>query len=188
MEAASRLVGDHHQLHRRQRQAIQRAACSEESARNRHSRRSTIPTGPVVVDGFNVIVTVEAALSGGVLLVGHDGLLRDLSSVHGNYRRVEETSLALGLLVAALAGAEPVCWLLDRPVSNSGRLAEMLRERGQEALLVDAADREAATRCATGAALASADGPLLDRVERSVDLTGPLVRAMPGAWVVDLSA
>jgi hypothetical protein len=50
---------------------------------------------PIELDGFNVLTTVEAALADGVLLLGRDGCLRDMASMHGSFRRVEETRPAL---------------------------------------------------------------------------------------------
>ena len=43
------------------------------------------------IDGYNVLTTVEAALAGGVILVGRDGCYRDMASMHGSYRKVSET-------------------------------------------------------------------------------------------------
>ena len=179
-EAAMKLVGDRYQLHKRQRAAVWRASCTDPSLERRVATRGAGPE--IVVDGFNVLVTVEAALSGAVLLRGRDGLIRDLASVHGTWRRVAETERALDLLVAALGDAA-ARWVIDRPVSNSGRLAGMLRERGQAAEVVDAADPVLA---ASGLSVATADGPLLDRSVGGVDLVGPIVDQLDDAWLIDL--
>src|SRR5947209_11128426 len=63
-----------------------------------------------------------------------DGCLRDLSSVHGSYRAVEETERAVTLAGEVLdnLGARAALWLLDSPVSNSGRLAERVRRIAAE--------------------------------------------------------
>ena len=183
-KAALALVGNRFQLHERQRRAVYRAACPAELAAARRASRVP-PTGrDVVVDGFNVLVSMEAALSGGLLIRSVDGLLRDLSSVHGSYRKVAETSRALELLGGALEGATGVRWLLDRPVSNSGRIAALLRELGQQVELSDTVDGDLA---ASGLAVATADGPILDRAPAGVDLVGPLVAQIDEPWVIDLS-
>jgi len=148
----------------------------------------------LAVDGFNVIITLEAALSGGVLLRGRDGRVRDLASVHGSYRRVEETPEALDMLVAATAHAASAVWVLDRPVSNSGRLAAMLRDHGATVELHPMADTRLVALCREGRALASSDGPLMDRVlaAGAVKHSGPLVDLLAtplqtaGAAVLDL--
>jgi hypothetical protein len=82
-----------------------------------------------VIDGLNVITTIEVALAGGVLLLGRDGCIRDMASFHGNYRLVHETERAVAILVDVVESMNPskVMVYVDRPVSNSGRLAEIIR-------------------------------------------------------------
>ncbi len=126
--SALKLVGDRHRLVERQRMAVRRSSCSDEALARRRAREvdpGAIRGRAVHIDGFNVLTTVEAALGGAVVLLGRDRALRDLAGVHGTYRRVEETLPALRLLGESLAslGAGPCTWLLDRPVSNSGRLS-----------------------------------------------------------------
>ena len=136
-KSALKLVGDRHNLNERQRLAVARAACSDEQ-RDARAAACLDPERArgraVVVDGFNLMITTEAALGGGVLVRGRDGCVRDLSSVHGSYRSVAETERAVRLLGEAFAalGLGPARWLLDRPVSNSGRLAERIRETARE--------------------------------------------------------
>src|SRR5262249_11806265 len=81
------------------------------------------------VDGFNQLVTIERALAGGAILRGRDSALRDIASVHGTWRRSESTQQAIALVARSLP-ASGVAWVLDAPVSNSGRLAQLLREQG----------------------------------------------------------
>lgn len=183
-DSALRLVGDHHQLHRRQRKAVMRCAASQAQVDGRRASLIAVDGVRVAVDGFNAVVITEAALAGGVLLRGADGLWRDMSSVHGSYRRVAQTARALDLLAAALAPASAVVWVLDRPVSNSGRLAGMIRARGFEDVRLE--DRADATLAELGWAVATSDGPLLDRCSAGVDLVGPIILGLDGAWELDL--
>ncbi|MCK9345491.1 MAG: DUF434 domain-containing protein, partial [Candidatus Pacebacteria bacterium] len=88
------LVGDHHQLVKRQRLAISRAACSNTS---RELRKTTclpieqIKDRQLVIDGFNLIISVETAMAGGLLLRCCDGCIRDIAGIHGTYRLGHET-------------------------------------------------------------------------------------------------
>jgi hypothetical protein len=131
--SALKLVGDRYQLAERQRLAVMRAACAERSLAKRRESEKTpaeIAGQILLIDGYNVLITIEAALSGAVILRGRDGCYRDIASIHGTFRRVEETPPALALLGQALDAlhvAECV-WYLDSPVSNSGRLKGMLLE------------------------------------------------------------
>ena len=131
VNSSLKLVGDRFDLDARQRLAIRRAACSDAARETRSARRCHAEAlrGRVVdVDGFNVLTTVEAALAGGVLIRGRDGCLRDMASMHGSYRRVDETIPALEAIGTVLADLCPsrCVWWLDRPVSNSGRLGQVV--------------------------------------------------------------
>ena len=130
--AALTLVGNHYQLHTRQRQALARAVAAPAVARARRQRQ--VPAAALAgmtleVDGFNQLITVEVALAGGLLLWGQDGALRDLASVHGTYRTMTDTPRALDALGRSLASLllQRVRILLDAPVSNAGRLAQQMR-------------------------------------------------------------
>jgi len=181
--AASTLVGDRFQLPARQRLAVERAACAPEVAAARRAKTVDIPGRAVRIDGFNVIVTVESALGGAPVLACRDGRLRDLARLRGTYRIVDETEPALDRLVAALAGCASAVWLLDRPVSNSGRLAALLRARGQDVQVMDAVDRELVR---DGVAVASSDGPVIDRADMAVALDARALDGVEVAGWVDL--
>ena len=109
IKGALKLVGDRHSLTERQRLAVSRAACADQSKDRRAATRvraQEIAGEDLIIDGFNLIITVEAALSGGVLMDCRDGCIRDLSSVHGSYRSVNETDQAIQLIGTAL-GIKP---------------------------------------------------------------------------------
>lgn len=196
MKSAVKLVGDRHALTDRQRLAISRAACSDQSRARRAGTQIEIEelqATDLIIDGFNLIITIEAALSGGVLFQGRDGCIRDLSSVHGSYRSVNETADAIQLIGESLAALKPksVVWLLDRPVSNSGRLAKLIRDSAELKAwpwTVETAfnpDREitSSTRI-----VITSDRPLLDRVDRWINFNRYMVeKRLDRAWLVDLS-
>lgn len=193
--ASLALVGDRYALSARQRAALLRVVCSDAAEQRRASRRAgaeELRSAALAVDGFNVCIGVEVALSGGVVLVGRDGAYRDLASVHGTYRRVTETPRALELLVDVLAARRPasVTWYFDRPVSNSGTLAGLLRallSRRQLDWQIELAADVDRRVSAPGVVAVSADSGVLDAAERWYDLAGSVIREhAPSAWVVDL--
>ena len=194
-DAALVLVGDRYQLVARQRMAVARISCSDAALAGRRSRclaPEQLRGAQLRVDGFNVCITLEAALSGGLVLIGRDGAHRDLASVHGNYRRVKETPPALELLVTRLLELQParVTWYFDRPVSNSGVLAGLLRRtlaaRGTDGEVVLSERVDAEVSAAGGVAL-SADSGVIDAAESWFDLAGAAIREhVPDAWRLDL--
>jgi hypothetical protein len=195
-KSALKLVGDRHDLRERQRLAVARAACPDENrARRRETcvEDETVKGASLVVDGFNLVITLEAALSGGVLVRGRDGCVRDLSGVHGSYRTVEETERAVLLAGEVLTSLEPasVLWLFDSPVSNSGRLAERVRaiaeERGWP--WVVGVDFNPDRRILNSDRVAvTSDSNVLDGVARWLNLGRVVVeRHVADAWLIDLS-
>jgi hypothetical protein len=194
--ASLKLVGDRHGLDARQRTAVRRASCADTVLRARRARRIDPDglQGRLWIDGFNVLTTVEAALAGGVVLACRDGCWRDMASVHGSFRSVAETApavAAIGEFLAA-AGATACTFLLDQPVSNSGRLRATVlaiaaeRRWPWDVDVVPDPDRELARR--TDAVISTADGPVLDRCGAWLDLARLVVAArVPNAWLVDLA-
>jgi hypothetical protein len=127
------LVGDRHDLTQRQRLAL--ARCSTDATRCERRRRHEVSPAAIGdvelwIDGYNLLISLEAALGGGIILAGRDGCYRDLASLHGTYREVSETIPALQLIRETLASwhVRHCRWFLDRPVSNSGRLRMLMLE------------------------------------------------------------
>jgi hypothetical protein len=192
-DAALALVGNRHALDARQRKAVRRAACDDATRERRRARRTRRLAGEEIdVDGFNQLIVGESALSGAPVFGGRDGALRDLASVHGTWRRVSETRDVVAAFgrIFERSGAAHVRWLLDRPVSNSGRLKLLLLETADaegypwSVELHDDPDRVLAE---SKAVVASCDAWVLDHCERWSDLPATLVAEHPGTWLVDLS-
>jgi hypothetical protein len=193
--ASLKLVGDHFALRERQRLAVARAACSDRQRESRERTRlplESINGQDLLIDGFNIIVTTEAALSGGVLIRCRDGCLRDMSSVHGSYRSVAETDEAIRLIGEILSGAEPASalWLLDQPVSNSGRLAQRIREMADEhnrPWSVEVVMNPDKVLRSSDQIVVTSDSIILDSVKGWINLGEILVaQRLPEAWIVDL--
>lgn len=195
VNSALKLVGDRYALVARQRAGVGRAAAAESEILARRS--SCVAPAELVgkgvsIDAFNVILTLETALGGGVVLGCCDGCYRDLASMHGTYRKVEETLPAVSLIGEWLDrhGAAAVHWFIDRPVSNSGRLKGILEALARERdwpWLVDVVYNPDNAVCATGDIVASSDRVVIDRAAGWVNLARQVATAdIPGAWVVDL--
>ncbi|MEM9544348.1 MAG: DUF434 domain-containing protein [Bacteroidota bacterium] len=133
VNASLQVVGNRYRLNKRQRNAISRIACSEEEIKIRHQKErhaSDLENRIIEIDGFNLLILMESLLSGAYVFKARDGLYRDVSSVHGSYKRVtktEEAILIIGNAIKALK-VKLVKWYFDQPVSNSGRLKTKLYE------------------------------------------------------------
>ena len=194
-KSAVTIVGDRFALLERQRMAVRRCACSDQELRERR-RRAVAPgelAGTVVeIDGYNALTTVEAALAGGVVLAGRDGCYRDMASMHGNFKKVAETPKAITLIGRTLerCGSRAL-WYLDAPVSNSGRLKQMLLEIAAAEKwtwsvdLVADPDRVLAV---SKEIVATADSAILDRGVRWFNLARQVVgEHVPDARIISFA-
>jgi len=190
-----KIVGDRYALTQRQRLAVMRCACSDQALESRRAREvgiGALAGAALRVDGYNVLTTVEAALSGGILLAGRDGCYRDMASMAGRFHWVEETAAAIMRIGEALAeaGARDVECLLDRPVSNSGKLARFMRDVAEKngwPWRVDVVMNPDAELALGDSIVATADSAVLDRCGRWVNLARCVVgRCASDARVVRL--
>lgn len=127
IESVVTFVGDRYQFSIRQRDALKRATCTTKQKELRMSKRLScdeIKNDGIYIDGFNLIITLEVALSGGTLIQGRDGNIRDLAGLRGTYKIIDKTDIAIKIIADYLEKqqAEHVKIYLDAPVSNSGNL------------------------------------------------------------------
>jgi len=133
---------------------------------------------------------VETALAGGVVIVGRDGSWRDMASMHGTWKRVEETRPAIERVGRALEGADvrDVVWFLDAPVSNMGRLRgtilEVAAECGWPWRVEIVPDPDKILRGAREEVVATADSVILDACGLWIALAREVARDVTDAWVV----
>lgn len=126
-KAALALVGNRYEMVKKQQTALLGMVCSEQELQNRQQKElhpEQLKDQTLYIDGFNILILLETLLAGGVIFKGLDGCFRDISSVHGTYKQVEQTEAVLLLAGQTLQtlGLQKVVWVFDSPVSNSGKL------------------------------------------------------------------
>lgn len=136
-KAASELVGNRYRLKTRQIQALRGASASDSQLYNRglkHVETSDLKGKTVYLDGFNVLILLESLLSEAYIFEGLDGCFRDLSGVHGTYKRVNQTLRAVELVAAFYRENQikKLIWIFDKPVSNSGRIKQIILEFAEQ--------------------------------------------------------
>jgi len=194
-DAALRLVGGHYQLDARQRRAVLRTACSDASLRRRAAHRigeDGLNGQALVIDGYNLLITAESILGDAILLRGRDGCVRDMASMHGSYRKVEETAPAIQLIGETLQPlpAARIQWFFDAPVSNSGRLRATLCQEAEThgwSWQVDVADNVDRLLAESSDIVVTSDGWILDHARRWFNVTELiLAKTHAAARVIDL--
>lgn len=195
IEKAVTFIGNHYQLSARQRLALTRSTASQETVHLRLAKKweGSLKGRTLSVDAFNLIITLEAALSGATLLYGIDGTVRDLCGLHGTYRLIDKTEKALHMLAAFLkrGGAGETVFYLDAPVSNSGRLKArilaVMQEEGLPARAQLVLNADAALWGQEG--VVTSDAVILDRCRSWVNLGYAILREyLPEIGYVNLCA
>ncbi|MBL4934586.1 DUF434 domain-containing protein [Clostridium sp. YIM B02515] len=196
MSSIIELAGGHYQFSARQRTALLRGTASEAQSTQRSSKLisfSEAKDGCIYIDGFNLIITLEVALSNSVLILGNDGCIRDLAGLRGTYKIIDKTEKALALIMMELKKLNilKASFYLDAPVSNSGRLKSKILEYAEkwkvpvEVILVPNADPilESMERVVTS------DSVILDKCESWLNLSrGIIENYIDNAWIIDLNS
>jgi hypothetical protein len=196
-KSALKLVGDHFQLNQRQRTAVMRGSCSDFDLARRQKHETTrdqLAGQTLHIDGYNILTTVEAALAGGILILSRDGCYRDMASMHGSFRKVQETIPAIHIMGKVLTDLNVLrcLWYFDSPVSNSGRLKTTILEICDEqnwnwqVKLVQNPDPILAD---ADQIVATADSVILDRCQRWFNLAHTVLStAITDAQIINIAA
>jgi hypothetical protein len=162
-------------------------------------RFDEIGAGALLVDGHNVLITLESYLSGKEVFRSLDGFVRDTAGLFGNYTFGDLARRSVDALVSRLCAPSPgleVFVFLDSPVSRSGELASFLRQalstrgvRG-DVKAVRSPDEEILRflEASPASAVATSDTVILDRAARSVDLPGEIIETVFKKVVLDLAS
>ena len=182
-DASLTLVGNRYNLDSDHRHLLRRGVFSSsvvEQRKNKKVSLEEIRGMTVAIDGYNCLITLESALKAKAILLADDAFIRDISGVSGTYRESPETTQALDLIVDLLiaAASAEVLFLLDAPISASGKLAARIRglmaERGLpgDAQAVKVPERVMARY---EGIIVTSDTALIDQNEQVFDLAGHLI-------------
>jgi hypothetical protein len=178
------LVGNRYELTFDERHLLHRGIFSDADSESRQKKRISIGrirNRDLAIDGYNVIITIEAGLSGRPLILGDDGFIRDISGLSGNFRKTERTEEALQWVLDALKKATPrqSLFLFDAPISNSGKLAQEVRTRlKRDDLSGDAKAVKVPEKILIGfpGVIATSDTAIIDQSRKVLDLAGYIIR------------
>lgn len=132
-KGAISFVCNHYRLDENARHLFSRSIipCSvSEKRRSKFLPCNMIRDNRLMIDGYNIIIGMESILEKRAILCD-DGIIRDTKGISRKFRASEHTNKANEFIFSYLKGKNPlfVCFLLDSQISNSGILAESLRER-----------------------------------------------------------
>ena len=134
----------------------------------------------LLIDGYNCLISIESICSDeDSLIIGDDGVMRDVNAVFGKYKYRGITENALNSIISLIKVYQPkdVKVFYDKPVSFSGKLAK-LTERIMEnygiigiaetAVNVDYQIIKLSHK--TCGVVATSDGIIMDKVDYILDI------------------
>ena len=183
-KASLELVGNCYNLAFDRRHLLHRGIFPDSDAKARKERQVSLRSlrrKNLAIDGYNVLITIESALSGRPLISSNDGFIRDISGLSGNFRKTKTTDEAIQRILDALREAKPrhALFLFDAPISKSGLLAREIREiLKDENLSGDARAVKVPEKTLIGfpGIVATSDTAIIDQSPRVMDLAGHVIR------------
>ncbi len=175
-----RFISDHYRLSNCQRYTLARTVFSSYTVTERRSKKvqcTGLNGKKVLIDGYNVIITLENILKGEITWSADDSFLRDIKGVHRNHSNDRFTTEAVEEMLYFLLHANVVyvIILLDVQMTKSGELAAFIRKRMKELLL--SGDARTSPHVDYDLKIsnpsyivASADGVVIDCMKKVIDI------------------
>ncbi|WP_340818883.1 DUF434 domain-containing protein [Methanolobus sp. WCC4] len=185
-DSSIRFVGDHYGIGRNDRYILARTVFSDGTARERKKKMvqcDQLQNRSVLVDGYNVLITLESLLRGERVWLADDSFLRDIRGVFRNHSNDRFTTEAVEEMLSFFVMSEvgTACILLDSQMKHSGDLASFIRKRMHELSITGDAKTSKHVdhdlkNCDGSYIVATADGIIIDSVGKVIDIPGCIYR------------
>jgi hypothetical protein len=132
--ATIRFVADHFQLSLQERHILTRVIMPPDRIVSRVNKKvicKGIKDRDLLLDGYNVLLSVDSILKEEPMWFCDDGYLRDTRYYFSKAKQAEDIEEALNAVLKFLSEADPksVIFLLDAQISKSGELAGFIRHK-----------------------------------------------------------
>lgn len=134
---AIKFVGNKYLLKKSERHVLFRSLYSKDEINT--TKKKLMPFEKIyrkhlVIDGYNVLITVESILYEKTIIDCDDGILRDVSGVFGSHKITPATYESIDLILSQIAHYPPrlTQFFYDSQVSKSGEICIMIREKLNE--------------------------------------------------------
>ena len=187
-----RFVADHFQLNIEERHILTRIIVPPDKIASRISKKvafTDIRYTEILLDGYNVLLSVNSLLRKKPMWLCDDGYVRDTSCYFSKAKHVKDLEESLDLVIKFLCEAHPksVVFLLDAQISRSGELAGFIRYKMEEqgipgeARISKTTDFELKAydgQTKNNIVVATSDGIVIDSVSQVIDITACLMKKM----------
>jgi hypothetical protein len=185
-------VADHSRLSVEERYILTRVIMPPDKIVSRINKRVAckyIRDKDLLLDGYNVLLSVDSLLKKEPLWLCDDGYIRDTRYYFSKTKQAEDIEEPLDLLLKFLSEAHPksAIFLLDAQISRSGELAGLIRRKMKEweipgeARTSKTADLELKTEGRDpekDLIVVTSDGIVIDSVLRALDLPACLMEKL----------
>ncbi len=135
--ATIRFVADHSQLSAEERHILTRVIMPPDKVMTRIRKKITcngIRDRDLLLDGYNVLLSVDSLLKNEPMWFCDDGYIRDTRYYFSKAKQAEDIEEALDAVLEFFSEAHPksVTFLLDAQISRSGELAGFIRRKLKE--------------------------------------------------------
>ncbi|VUT25959.1 MAG: hypothetical protein MASP_01248 [Candidatus Methanolliviera sp. GoM_asphalt] len=176
-DSAINFVSNHYRLIKEDRNILFRIACEKKLSEDRMKKLvpiDLIKGKSVVMDGYNVLITVESLILGYPVFLCDDGVLKDVRAIFHRYRIKKETKESLEKIKILLSKYLPkeVIFIFDAQISESGKLSALAREIFEEVngSALTSKDADCQVRRHKDDMVATSDGNIMDNVINIVDI------------------
>lgn len=135
--ATIRFVADHSQLSAEERHILTRVIMPPDKVVSRVRKKiacNGIRDRDLLLDGYNVLLSVDSLLKNEPMWFCDDGYIRDTRYYFSKAKQAEDIGEALDLVLEFISEARPksLTFLLDAQISRSGELAGFIRRKLKE--------------------------------------------------------
>ncbi len=181
-----RFAGDHYRLDKYDRYILARTVFSSHTSKARKKKKlhcEELKGKTLLVDGYNVLITLESMLGGERMWIADDSFLRDIQGVFNNHSNEKLTFQAVEEMLSFLLNADvkKTDVLLDSQMKHSGELAAFIRKRMKELSIKGEAKTSRNVdydlkNCQPSYVIATADGIIIDSVKNVIDIPACIYR------------
>lgn len=187
--ATIRFVADHSRLSAEDRHVLTRVIMPPDRIVSRAKKKigcKEAKNRELLLDGYNVLLTVDSLLKKEPMWFCDDGYIRDTRFYFSKAKQAQDIGEALENVLDFLSetGPKTSTFLLDAQISRSGELAGFIRRRMQEKGIpgdaltskhVDFDLKEEGGKPESDVVVASSDGIIIDSIQQVLDIPACLM-------------
>lgn len=195
-ESAANFVASKYVLDKMGRSILYRCVYSLEDAKKVKEKAVSpemLKGSKVAIDGFNVLNTLQSFVSGKLLVLCDDGVVRDIAEVHGEFRPtgIVEELIRLSVKTLKELGVVFASFYYESQISKSGEISALTRRILQEEGMEGSVETEKSVDSALlkdKRVVITSDSVIIHRAEKFFDLAGYIILKKKPQNLISLSS